>query len=259
MWSGFFERKLFDAQEVLDGVWLGSYDAARAPLSEFESRNIAFVLTVGDDELEPVHLKSGITYCICRCEDEAGTSLLPNFELFHQFIHFAREQNKGVLIHCLAGISRSTTTLVSFMMATDKIDFETAVARVRQHRRFVCPNTGFERQLRAYEHVTVGSEAARDNFDKFRVKPAPKVVVARHQTVRTVANASLVRGFLDELLALTADLVTDGTATAAPATATTTTTTTTTTQQDTAANGAVEWIGDEPKDDDATAAPTTQD
>lgn len=245
MWGGFFQRSLFDAQEILDGVWLGSYDAARAPLSEFESRNIAFVLTVGDDELEPVHLKSGVTYCICRCEDEAATSLLPNFALFHEFIQFARDRNKSVLIHCMAGISRSTTTLVSFMMKMDSIDFETALARVRQHRRFVCPNTGFERQLRAYEHVTIGSEAARENFDKFRVKPAPKVVVARHQSVRTVAEPSLVRGFLDELLAI----VTDGVAAAVDSTAASSSAAAPAAAPAADQSGAVEWIGDEPADD----------
>ncbi len=207
MWGGFFDRGGFDAQEILDGVWLGSYDAARAPLSELQKRNIAFVLTVGDVELEPVHLNAGVTYLLCRCEDEAATQLLPNFDLFHEFIAFAREKKQGVLVHCMAGISRSTTTLVSYMMKTDTIDFETAMARVRQHRRFVCPNMGFERQLRAYEHVAVGKAAAKEPFLAFAAKPSPKVTLARLKHERKVEEPSHVRTVLDELYAMSVEMV----------------------------------------------------
>lgn len=42
MFRGFVFRNTmhnsFDAQEIIDGVYLGSYDAARADLREFEKR-----------------------------------------------------------------------------------------------------------------------------------------------------------------------------------------------------------------------------
>jgi hypothetical protein len=51
MFSSFFRSSMnstFDAQEIEDGLWLGSYDAACANISEMESRNIGYVLSVGD-------------------------------------------------------------------------------------------------------------------------------------------------------------------------------------------------------------------
>jgi hypothetical protein len=47
MWGGFFEQRDFDGDEILPGVYLGSYDAACADFKEFESRNIKFVLQIG--------------------------------------------------------------------------------------------------------------------------------------------------------------------------------------------------------------------
>ena len=45
----FFDKVPFEAHEIIDGVWLGSYDAATAEWEEFEKRQIKYVLTVGFD------------------------------------------------------------------------------------------------------------------------------------------------------------------------------------------------------------------
>lgn len=152
-------------------------------------------MTVGD-ELEPQHLSSGVHYLLCRCDDVSDTTLLPNFDLFHEFIRCARQANAGVLVHCLAGISRSTTTVASFMMKEDSATFESVMRRIREHRVYVSPNIGFERQLRSYEFVTTGNQEARTNFDKFRVKNAPSVQLASGVLKQIVTAPAEVREFL---------------------------------------------------------------
>ena len=49
-----------------------------------------------------------------------------------------------VLVHCAAGISRSGTVVVAYMMAKYNIRYEDAVRMVRAKRGCVCPNQGFE-------------------------------------------------------------------------------------------------------------------
>jgi hypothetical protein len=157
-------------------------------------------LTVGDD-LEPQHLSRGVSYLLCRCDDVSDTTLLPNFDVFHEFIRCAREANSSVLVHCLAGISRSATTVASFMMKEDGATFEATMRRIREHRVYVSPNVGFERQLRSYEHVTTGNEEARANYDKFRCKAAPAVELANGVEKRKVTTPAEVREFLAQVAA----------------------------------------------------------
>jgi hypothetical protein len=174
-------------------------------------------LTVGDD-LEPQHLSSGVSYLLCRCDDVAGTTLLPNFDIFHEFIRCARQANASVLVHCLAGISRSTTTVASFMMKEDSATFESVMRRIREHRVWVSPNIGFERQLRSYEFVTTGNEEARDNFEKFSVKNAPAVQLANGVLKQTVTAPSEVREFLVQNAGLPAEAATASVSTTATTT-----------------------------------------
>ncbi|OMJ77053.1 hypothetical protein SteCoe_23454 [Stentor coeruleus] len=68
-----------------------------------------------------------------------------------KFIH--REMNNGgvVLIHCAAGVSRSGSVAIAYFMAKYSLNYQTALARVRKGRGCVCPNAGFERQLKAMD------------------------------------------------------------------------------------------------------------
>ena len=64
----------------------------------------------------------------------------------------------SVLIHCSAGISRvimrlmqSATLVIAYIMKKKKMSFREAIRIVRKKRKNVCPNLGFERQLKEYE------------------------------------------------------------------------------------------------------------
>jgi len=136
----------------------------------------------------------------------------------------------------------ATTTLASFMMKIEALDFERAVARIREKRRFVSPNSGFERQLRAYQFVTVNDEEQRANFDKFTAKDAPFVELVRYSRKLQIDDPAQVHPFLEEVIKFQSPAVADSGAETTSATATSVRTP--------ADNGAVEWIGDtEPVDD----------
>ena len=201
-WSGFWTRSAFDAHEVHDGIFLGSFDAAAAELSEFEKRNIGFVLSIGADLPPKVRVRAArplpgpkalnvasqhphtLTYLTCECEDESMTNLLPNFELFHEFIDHALSKKRSVLVHCQAGISRSTTCVVSYLMRRHGMTFYDALCKVRSKRSFVSPNTGFTAQLealdeflRAGERQGEGDVDALEEYRAFMQKAAPDVVL----------------------------------------------------------------------------------
>jgi hypothetical protein len=65
----------------------------------------------------------------------------------------------GVLVHCQAGISRSATVVIGYVMWKDRMGADAATARVTAARDVVWPNPGFKCQLREFE--ALGCDASR--------------------------------------------------------------------------------------------------
>jgi len=67
------------------------------------------------------------------------------------FIHKAIRSGGKVLVHCAAGVSRSTTLVLAYMLIYTKHSLRDAFSHVTMRRRCVWPNTGFMVALIAIE------------------------------------------------------------------------------------------------------------
>jgi len=56
-----------------------------------------------------------------------------------------------VLVYCKAGISRSAAIVLAFLMWSEEMAYHSALKTLRQKRRYVSPNSGFQKQLKKYE------------------------------------------------------------------------------------------------------------
>ena len=74
--------------------------------------------------------------CICMCDVEEG-----------------RQKNVGVLVHCLAGISRSVTVTVAYLMFSMSLSFDDAYEFLRQVRPNISPNFNFIGQLADFDQT----------------------------------------------------------------------------------------------------------
>lgn len=54
-------------------------------------------------------------------------------------------------MHCGAGISRSATLVIAYYMKKYEAQFSQAIKFVKKIRPNVCPNLGFELQLKKYQ------------------------------------------------------------------------------------------------------------
>ena len=63
----------------------------------------------------------------------------------------ARESGVGVLVHCLAGISRSVTITVAYLMYKEKLNLEEAYEYVRVKKANIAPNFNFMGQLQDFQ------------------------------------------------------------------------------------------------------------
>lgn len=89
-------------------------------------------------------------------------------------------------MHCAAGVSRSASIVIAFIMRYTGAAYSEAMARVRVKRPAVittlmqiCPNAGFVAQLKVYERELKGLKSIQ-NLDK--EKKAEKETDGTHQT-----------------------------------------------------------------------------
>ena len=71
-----------------------------------------------------------------------------------------RAAGGGVLVNCMAGISRSTSVVLAHLMDYTQVDLRTAWVQVRTERPKACPNLGFAIQLMSMEAARRGGRSS---------------------------------------------------------------------------------------------------
>ncbi|XP_072551243.1 dual specificity protein phosphatase 8 [Salminus brasiliensis] len=83
--------------------------------------------------------------------DSYCEKLLPWLEKTNEFIDKAKVSNCRVIVHCLAGISRSATIAIAYIMKTMGLSSDDAYRFVKDRRPSISPNFNFLGQLLEFE------------------------------------------------------------------------------------------------------------
>lgn len=134
--------------KVLKKIFLGSYKDAN-DLNFLTRSKISHILCAAGElkTVFPLRFK----YHKIWVGDVPSSNMTRTFEKAHSFIEEGLQGGTGVLIHCFAGVSRSTTILISYLIKYRKMSYAQALTLVRRRRPIVNPNEGFVKQLRYYE------------------------------------------------------------------------------------------------------------
>ena len=85
----------------------------------------------------------------------------------HRFIRNAFMEGGRVLVHCHAGISRSATTVISYLMSEHGLLLNAALQFVRNKRWFINPNPGFIKQLQSFERELLSQRDRTNSIFSF--------------------------------------------------------------------------------------------
>uniref|UniRef100_A0ABK0L5Q0 Dual specificity phosphatase 22 n=1 Tax=Rattus norvegicus TaxID=10116 RepID=A0ABK0L5Q0_RAT len=133
--------------QILPGLYIGNFKDARD--AEQLSRNkVTHILSV-HDTARP--MLEGVKYLCIPAADSPSQNLTRHFKESIKFIHECRLQGEGCLVHCLAGVSRSVTLVIAYIMTVTDFGWEEALHTVRAGRSCANPNLGFQRQLQEFE------------------------------------------------------------------------------------------------------------
>ncbi|XP_066525190.1 dual specificity protein phosphatase 8 isoform X2 [Hoplias malabaricus] len=83
--------------------------------------------------------------------DNYCEKLLPWLDKTNEFIDKAKVSNSRVIVHCLAGISRSATIAIAYIMKTMGLSSDDAYRFVKDRRPSISPNFNFLGQLLEFE------------------------------------------------------------------------------------------------------------
>lgn len=83
--------------------------------------------------------------------DNMSADILSHLNSIIEFIERELLQGKTVYVHCAAGISRSSTCVIAYMMKRYNMTTTDAYAHVKQKRRIISPNMHFMASLYIFE------------------------------------------------------------------------------------------------------------
>lgn len=126
--------EVWGASEIVPGVWVGRKEDAELPASLAEHR-IGLVVSVHDEEqrrpvaldaMSPSETPQNVAWIRIEAADRADTDLLQHFDRFSDRLRefFEADESsggalaglRGVLVHCLAGQSRSVALVAAFLI-----------------------------------------------------------------------------------------------------------------------------------------------
>lgn len=134
---------------ITDKVYLGDKHVAN-DFNLLKEYNIKRIISLGGfDEHPEYEIHDEIEYLFIYVDDNDSE---PIYKHFNDCINFINQSNENILIHCYAGVSRSATITIAYIMFQNKLSFSDAFCIVKNKRKFICPNVGFQEQLISFQN-----------------------------------------------------------------------------------------------------------
>lgn len=136
-----------EANMIVPKLWLGNAHSAKNKW-KLKELGITHILTIAE-HIPPQHPRD-FEYKIVSVDDHESVDLLKHLPDCKTFIDKGRQQG-GVLVHCAAGVSRSASMCIMYIMLEQGLSNSEAFDYVKDKRPIICPNSGFREQLHKLE------------------------------------------------------------------------------------------------------------
>lgn len=92
---------------------------------------------------KPAFTNEQFKYKVINVYDMPFVNLSKHFQECIDFIKDALDNGGAVLVHCFAGVSRSATIILAYLMQERGMSFLDAMSFVKRRRPIIFPNFGF--------------------------------------------------------------------------------------------------------------------
>lgn len=150
-------------KELWPNLWLGPV-ASASDLSLLHSCGITHILIAANEQQPqfPTHF----TYQSFPLEDTTAQKLGPYLVPACQYIDKALAEGGTVLVHCRAGVSRSASIVVAYVMKAGQMSLKETITMMQGKGACIGPNPSFLNELKQWEREVVG--VAREQQEHYQ-------------------------------------------------------------------------------------------
>lgn len=152
------EKPDLHVANIISGLYLSSQDPVVCN-DILKKYKIEHILSIGVNISEKF---DDIQYYNCDLLDLPESDIIPSIKKCINIIHANRKEN--ILVHCNAGVSRSPTIIIAYLMIMMELSYNEAYNKVKEIRSCIKPNDGFVKQLKNIENISF-SELYFDIFE----------------------------------------------------------------------------------------------
>jgi Dual specificity phosphatase, catalytic domain len=138
--------------QVYPGLYLGNAQFASDP-DLLTGLGITHIVNCAKEVPDYFKGDFNFQYLHLMLNDVPDENISRIFNVSAQFIGEALDNGGVVLVHCWAGVSRSVTVVIYYLVTTLGISGNQALEGIRKQRPIANPNRGFMEQLKAHTAV----------------------------------------------------------------------------------------------------------
>ncbi|KAG2382944.1 hypothetical protein C9374_004911 [Naegleria lovaniensis] len=144
-----------ETSPIVPFMYLGPHFSAERDSDYLRnSKSITHILNV-TKEISCKH-KDSLTTIQILIDDNPNEALEHHIPQALQFINDCMKEKGTILVHCQAGISRSSSMVIAFVMNCLRMNLHDAYHYVKKRRSCISPNVGFISKLANYEIQILG-------------------------------------------------------------------------------------------------------
>ena len=141
---------IFEANNIVDNIYLGNINSVY-DIKKLKELGITHIVSVIAGFIPPY--PEDFSYLVINALDTTNTDMFDNFNTANDFINDAIDNDGKVLIHCMAGRSRSATIVSAYIIKKFGMDPKNTVNSIKSKREIVQPNDSFLEQLDKYYNM----------------------------------------------------------------------------------------------------------
>jgi predicted protein tyrosine phosphatase len=159
------KEKGLSYSDILDLMEKNGDYLAKSTLSKLFSEGSEDLSFKYEETIRPI-AKALLGIETIEVDDDFRANIIQYFKECFSFI----EGNDKIFIHCAAGMSRSPTIVIAYLMWKRQIFLDEAIKIVREKRPLISPNANFMNQLKIFQELLIKNDYDIDNINFKKIK-----------------------------------------------------------------------------------------
>ncbi|XP_056638808.1 dual specificity protein phosphatase 18-like [Diorhabda sublineata] len=152
-----------------------------------ELYKVSCIISCAPELPVPIH-RDDILYHAINIIDSGYSRILPFFDKAADLIHQVSKLGGRTLVYCVAGVSRSSSICLAYLMKYYKLSLLESYNYLKLRRPRIKPNCGFFKQLIEYEKQLFGCNTVQMVYNEFVQMDIPDVYDSDYRPITTFSK-----------------------------------------------------------------------